>query len=520
MIFKERRKLNIMKTFFRGKNLYKTLLLVFLIVITAFRIFYSQSIELFFDEAYYWDWARHLDLSYLDQPPLVAYLIAASTKIFGNTEMAIRLPAVIFSAATSIVIFFFARTMFRSEKYALISVFLLNLILLFNVDSVLMLPDTLLIFFWVLTLYLFYLAIRINPRYWYLAGLSLGLALLSKCIGVLLIPVIGLTLLLIQENRRWLSRKEVYLSFFIALMIFSPVIYWNITHDFLSFRFQLGHGLNNDGIPLYSLGNFIVTQPLILSPPVSLIIFASIFITGFISLRKRDDRFLLLFLSGFVPIVFFGLISIKSRIEPYWAIEAYPAMVISIPIICRWLIQKNGFFLKKMVKPSLLSLGALSLMLNISAFATPGNSFLTSIPISKELVAKVYGWKELGAKISELADDETKILASDYHIAGELGFYMPGHPQVYAFNPDGRLSQYNLWFDAKKFKNKKVLFVAPKSKDTEGFLAKNFKSFKKIKDLTIGKKSMILKEYSVYQVKLKLKTSLEKNKREWLIRWN
>jgi len=39
-----------MKTLFRGKNLYKTLLLVFLIVITALRIFYSQSIELFFLE--------------------------------------------------------------------------------------------------------------------------------------------------------------------------------------------------------------------------------------------------------------------------------------------------------------------------------------------------------------------------------------------------------------------------------------------------------------------------------------
>ena len=484
------------------------------------RIFYSQSIELFFDEAYYWDWARHLDLGYLDQPTLVAYLIAASTKIFGNTEMAVRLPAVIFSAATSIIIFFFARTMFRSEKYALISVFLLNLILLFNVDSVLMLPDTLLIFFWVLTLYLFYLAVKVNPRYWYLAGISLGLALLSKCIGVLLIPVIGLTLLSIQKNRRWFCRKEFYLSLFIALMIFSPVICWNITHDFLSFRFQLGHGFNNDGIPLYSLGNFIATQSLVISPPVSLIIFASIFITGFISLRKKDDRFLLLFLSGFVPIIFFGLVSIKSRIEPYWAIEAYPAMVISIPIICKCLIQKNGFFFKKMVKPGFLGLGALSLMLNISAFATPGNEFLTSIPISKELVAKVYGWKELGAKISELADEETKILASDYHIAGELGFYMPNHPQVYAFNPNGRLSQYNLWFDAEELKNKKVLFVAPKSKNVENFLVRNFISFKKIKEVTIGKKNMILKEYNIYEARLKPKTSLEKNKREWLIKWN
>jgi len=97
---------------------------------------------------------------------------------------------------------------------------------------------------------------------------------------------------------------------------------------------------------------------------------------------------------------------------------------------------------------------------------------------------------------------------------------MPSHPRVYAFNPDGRLSQYNLWFDAKEFKNKKVLFVAPKSKDIEDFLSKNFTSFKKVKEVTIGRKNMILKEYNIYEVRLKPEASLEKNKREWLIRWN
>ncbi|MGH7855530.1 MAG: glycosyltransferase family 39 protein, partial [Candidatus Binatia bacterium] len=41
----------------------------------------------------YWNYAQHLDFSYLDHPPMVAWLIWLSTSLFGNSEFSVRLPA-------------------------------------------------------------------------------------------------------------------------------------------------------------------------------------------------------------------------------------------------------------------------------------------------------------------------------------------------------------------------------------------------------------------------------------------
>ena len=49
----------------------------------------------FDDRLYYWCWSRDLQLSYYDHPPMVAYMIRASTELFGNGIFAIRLPAVL-----------------------------------------------------------------------------------------------------------------------------------------------------------------------------------------------------------------------------------------------------------------------------------------------------------------------------------------------------------------------------------------------------------------------------------------
>ena len=50
------------------------------------------------DEAHYWEWARHPDWSYYSKGPGVAWIIALSTRLFGDTEWAVRLPAAISAA--------------------------------------------------------------------------------------------------------------------------------------------------------------------------------------------------------------------------------------------------------------------------------------------------------------------------------------------------------------------------------------------------------------------------------------
>ena len=60
-------------------------------------------IDLSGDEAQYWDWSRHLDLSYYSKGPLIAYIIRASCNLFGDTMPAVRYPTLLIGAATSLV---------------------------------------------------------------------------------------------------------------------------------------------------------------------------------------------------------------------------------------------------------------------------------------------------------------------------------------------------------------------------------------------------------------------------------
>src|SRR5262249_14836618 len=75
-----------------------------------------------------------------------------------------------------------------------------------------------------------------NPLVWWLgAGVAMGFALLSKYTAVLFFPAMLIYLLTDAERRRWLKTPGPWLGVLVALLVFSPVIYWNATHNFVSF---------------------------------------------------------------------------------------------------------------------------------------------------------------------------------------------------------------------------------------------------------------------------------------------
>ena len=64
-----------------------------LVYCVALRLAYVDLVNLMPQEAYYWNYSEHLDLGYLDHPPMTAWLIWAASKIFGRTELAVRISA-------------------------------------------------------------------------------------------------------------------------------------------------------------------------------------------------------------------------------------------------------------------------------------------------------------------------------------------------------------------------------------------------------------------------------------------
>ena len=150
------------------------------------RLLYSMQVELLPEETYYWNYARHLDIGYLDHPPMVAWLIRAGTRCSATPSCGVRCGALGCGAVAAFFIFRLTRNLF-GERSALLALALAHILPYFFLSGLLMTPDAPLTAAWAASLYFLVRALTgERPQAWLWAGLSLGIGLLSKyTIGLL-----------------------------------------------------------------------------------------------------------------------------------------------------------------------------------------------------------------------------------------------------------------------------------------------------------------------------------------------
>jgi len=382
-------------------------IILILTLISFFRVFFATHTELTEDEAYYWVWAQNPDLSYFDHPPLIAYSILISTKIFGNNELGVRFPAILYSFLAGILIFLIS----GKEIY---SVLLALSFLILDVGGVITTPDTPLVLFSLLFFFLMQ-----NEKF-LLAGIALGLALLSKYQAILLLP------LYIFYLRKNLKNLRFYLSPLIALFIFIPVIFWNFEHQFTSFKFQLHHGYAGSLNLSYPL-KYILDTILVLTPPLSLVVV-------YFTIKKtiKLNNKLLLFMVWF-PWTFFFISSFKGRPEANWPCISYAFL----PALISWDYKK----VNNKLRDFLLILSYLLI------FLIHLHAIKPFIPLKKDPADRLHGWRSFAEEVKHYADsfEFDLITTNTYQLASELQFYLPGHPYVHALNLGRRENQYTLW---------------------------------------------------------------------------
>src|SRR6516164_11379878 len=236
-------------------------------LLVCVRFLSALLVDLSPQEAYYWSYAEHPALSYFDHPPAVAWVISAGQFVLGKTELGVRIGGFLLTLLSSWLLYALGKLWF-SRRAGLWAALLFQLLPLYFVYGVLITPDVPLTFFWLLTLYLISIAVRKQQKSaWYLAGVALGLCMLSKYTGVFLVPCAFLFLSLHRNYRCWLLRKEPYLALVIAVIIFTPVILWNMEHDWVSFTFQVSDRLSQESSqPLRQFGEFVLIQLGVTSP--------------------------------------------------------------------------------------------------------------------------------------------------------------------------------------------------------------------------------------------------------------
>jgi 4-amino-4-deoxy-L-arabinose transferase-like glycosyltransferase len=194
-----------------------------------------------FDTYYYWSWGQHLTLGYVDGPPLIAFFMHLFDFLFGNTLFAINLCGVFTTLCITFFVFKIAETLFNNQQIGLTAALLW--LISPNTTEGLLLKITynnLEQLFWLTTTFfiLDYVKLKANKSLYY-AGISLGLLLLSKYSGVILLLALILFFISVPTERNIFKNKHLYFAILLAFLIFSPHLIWNAQHNWIAFNFQL-----------------------------------------------------------------------------------------------------------------------------------------------------------------------------------------------------------------------------------------------------------------------------------------
>lgn len=266
------------------------------------------------DEAYYWLWSHHVQWGYFDHPAMVSWIfwLGHFLEPFGH---AVRLPAVLMGHLTLLVWFLILKKFFDLEKIKLWLWLALSSPII-GFGSLIVTPDIPLVFFWSLAVYFFLKGLE--DRSWssyLLLGANLGLGFCSKYVIVIFVPVV-LVYLLIEKKWRLIDYKKVPATILAGLLFSAPVLFWNYQNDFISFRFQLAHGLESPEYEFRWTWNYVLGQVLLLFP---LVFYRSL------KLRLSGlSRFF--YYAGWGPVLFFFATSFRAVVEANWPLAGYPAL--------------------------------------------------------------------------------------------------------------------------------------------------------------------------------------------------
>ena len=403
-------------------------------------VFIGQSF-LIDDEAYYAVWARHLGPGYIEHGPGTAWFIRLTSSIFGDNGFGIRIGGLLSFLLLSYLGYrFFVRN--RDEIAGWSWVILIHLTPFFFGVSFIITPDTPMLFFLFLTVFAYHQGIFENRRYYWLGGIFLGLATLSK------IPAafVGLAILgyhfLSKDRKRLLVRFEMWGSFFVSLLIYSPFLIWNALHDwpFVRFVFSI---LNKPGSTKSMVELWIAQAglylPTLFFPMVALTFYAC---WGYLKKKKKEEAIFFSLIS-MVPTLYLIYKSSQNKLEANWpAIAFIGGFLLVIDQIGRhWkkIWVRRIFFIH-----SFMALSATALVLTHALFSY--------LPIKAKIditnryhIAKPFK-VEFKTFYHTKMDKDIRIIAMNYQIPSFINIYVKPKLEAICIDlGDYHPTAYDLW---------------------------------------------------------------------------
>jgi len=437
----------------------KSNFLKFIGIVIFIKLLYLFIIPLMPQEAYYWYYSQNPDWSYFDHPPMAAYSIWLGTGIFGNNIFGIKFMAVIWYLLTSLLLYKtvnrFAENYFKefnNNAVAFLSVILFNFTLFAHIYSITIVPDTPLVFFWLLTVFSVQERfITGNKNWWFVAGIALGFGLVSKYPAIVILGSVFLFLLFSARYRKELLSPYPYLAVLIGLVIFSPVIYWNAERGWASFLFQSTERTSTfRTLRITYILQLFASQLFMLTPLLFVFLFKSFY--AVIKSWKEKEKFHLFFWSAIVIIAGFTLVSLTSLVKMNWLLPGYLPAIAIIAL----LYYNNFLHQSKLLKTGIW----FSVVLIVIAHFI---LVIPNIPLGNGNTWS--GWKDAAKKVYRIQEQHggkknVFIFCNGYKAASLMKFYLPDQQNTYAENIYGkRALQFDYWGIPDSLTGKDAIYV-------------------------------------------------------------
>ncbi len=406
--------------------------LLFITFVALLRLLIAPYVGLGVDEAHYVLYGIHLDWSYFDHPPLVGWIQYFFTSIFGLDEFGARVSAIVVGFVTSLFLYRLIYQIDNDAKKSFIAVLALYASFIFNALFLMLMPDTLL-FLLIIPIILSVINLEKEPstKNWLTLGILLGLAGLSKYTAVLfVVPIIAY--ILIKKEFRLLYSPKILFAIATAFILITPVLYWNIIHDWISFTYQSSHVVGSSHIHWSGFFRSLGAQLGAYNPLLVPLAFYGLYK----AFRSKNDTLLLTALFGLTLIGFFTYASLYKTALPHWSALFY---MLFIPIGTYYMFEIS----KKYVKYALI----FGLFVSALAYAELVFKFIPQ-PDYQSIHRDIYGWPTIMKKANAVIKDDKKeaLAVTNWTLASRAMFY--NHPyksKVYLI--DKREDQFDFWED-------------------------------------------------------------------------
>lgn len=475
----------------------------------------------------HWVWSRFLSLSYYEHPPMIALLMRFITIIGGNTEMTLEIGSQLTMLFIIFQIYWISSTHFNKNA-AKVTLLLLCSTPYFTLGSIFLHITQPFLICWLFALHLYlrlHQSLAKHPdqsisqnkealRYLLAIGVVAGLGALSKYIMLLFYMGMLAHALLYKKMRHHLLSPWVYVAGLISLLIFTPVLFWNLQNGWVSFKFQFGRGLSG-AVFGKNFIEFTVGHLLLFSPFWSWWCFKNTWKIRD-SLKQHHSPQAALAVLSLFPLLFFSFMSFKGSIsDPHWTNVTYIGlMILAGNSLSKFWGQSS---LKKKILAGLLINIAMLALLFTQAFMYPFDTmqyrleypeYLRRNGVSEEVITQlkeidgriygtqkfldrltevlsvkdyeqyhevismsamrtlsdpthpVIGWQETGAQLETLLNEKQIalpqfVISAEYQLSSTITLYLSNHPFPHSLEKKER----NIWSPAKDLHRGNSIFI-------------------------------------------------------------